>query len=303
MKKYFVLILLLVLTAPLAAEDVAPSKALFVLGMHRSGTSAMTGILNHLGVYLGQNLLAPTKDNPKGYWENRDVVVIHCELMMALDRKWQDIRPMPDGWQNGKFAKNTQNELAKVLKREFTNVKLWGLKDPRLCRLMPLWFPLLQELNVDLSFILMIRSPAEVAASLAVRNEMSWEKAQILWLRYVLEAEEASRGYPRSIVHYRELVEDPRGWFKVVRRLSKELKVTWPISTAAAATEIDNFLSPELRHHNQEEILAKNSLIDLVGEVEEAFKAGNDSQELRAICDRVRAVLQLHDASGMAHVF
>jgi hypothetical protein len=50
------------------------STVLVVLGMHRSGTSALTGMLHHLGVALGEHLMPASADNPRGYWEHSDVV-------------------------------------------------------------------------------------------------------------------------------------------------------------------------------------------------------------------------------------
>ena len=51
-------------------------KCIVVLGMHRSGTSVLMGVLSMLGVELGLNLMAPTEGNPRGYFENQSI----CEL-------------------------------------------------------------------------------------------------------------------------------------------------------------------------------------------------------------------------------
>ena len=71
---------------------LAGSTALFVLGMHRSGTSALTGLLHRLGVVLGEHLLPASEDNPRGYWENADIVAVHERLMASLGWTWDDIR-------------------------------------------------------------------------------------------------------------------------------------------------------------------------------------------------------------------
>ena len=73
------------------------SRALLILGMHRSGTSAVTGALALRGVYLGQDLMPPGPDNPRGFWEHAGVVAIHERLLEALDRRWDDLRAMPAG--------------------------------------------------------------------------------------------------------------------------------------------------------------------------------------------------------------
>src|SRR5665213_3543412 len=67
------------------------STAIVVLGMHRSGTSALTGMLRHLGVVLGDNMMPPTTDNPRGYWEQADIVDLHQKTMAGHGMAWDDI--------------------------------------------------------------------------------------------------------------------------------------------------------------------------------------------------------------------
>src|ERR1700690_93442 len=81
-----------------AGSAIAGSTALVVLGMHRSGTSALTGMLHHLGVALGSRLMAASPDNPRGYWEHSDIVATHERLMAALGWGWDDIRSLPAGF-------------------------------------------------------------------------------------------------------------------------------------------------------------------------------------------------------------
>ena len=106
------------------------STAVIVLGMHRSGTSALAGILHHLGVELGERLMDASADNPRGYWEHRDVVAVDQRLMTELGRAWDDIGPLPPGWENGAAAARAGCELTTILARDFAGMALWGLKDP-----------------------------------------------------------------------------------------------------------------------------------------------------------------------------
>src|SRR5262249_1740037 len=85
--------------APLVPAAFATSNAIVVLGMHRSGTSALAGMLHHLGVALGDELMPATADNPRGYWEHRDIVAINDRLMTELGRTWHDVRPLPPMWE------------------------------------------------------------------------------------------------------------------------------------------------------------------------------------------------------------
>ena len=142
-------------------------KVVVILGMHRSGTSALAGALAQMGVDFGKHLISPSRDNPKGYFEHPEIVALHDALLRALGSRWDDYLPLPSGWTetevtSGKFAP----PLVAILKRDFGEASLFGVKDPRLCRLMPLWFPIFETLPAEPHFVLTIRHPWEVAESL-----------------------------------------------------------------------------------------------------------------------------------------
>ncbi len=269
--------------------SLAGSTAVIVLGMHRSGTSALAGLLHHLGVALGEHLMPASPDNPRGYWEHSDIVAINQALMAEMGWAWDDIRPLPAGFAHEKAALRAAGELREILSRDFAGTPLWGLKDPRLCRLMPLWSPLLAELRITPRFILTLRHPLDVAGSLRARDGLSAACASILWLRHVIEAEWGSRGHPRTIVHYEDLVGD-RGWRNVTARVADEIGLAWPAGGIAAEAAIDAYLAPELRHNRAG---AANSdagkLSGWVGAVYAAFAAADPS--LSDICDAVRREL------------
>src|SRR5271155_6002863 len=72
------------------------SRAVLVLGMHRSGTSAVARGLQMLGVYLGNDFLCAKPDNPRGYWEDRNIYDINERLLAVLGLKWEDIALIDD---------------------------------------------------------------------------------------------------------------------------------------------------------------------------------------------------------------
>jgi len=236
------------LSAGTRSVGLEGSTAVIVLGMHRSGTSALAGVLHCLGVELGDHLMAASPDNPRGYWEHRDIVAVHHKLIARLGWSWDDIRPLPPGWDKSEVARSAGQTLSTILLRDFAGVRLCGVKDPRLCRLLPLWSALLDQLKLKPCFILTLRHPRDVAASLAARDGVSTAHAGLLWLRHVLEAELATRGHPRTVVQYEDLVGH-RGWRSVVSQISRELGLVWPAAGPSAEAAIDTLLSPELRHH------------------------------------------------------
>lgn len=219
--------------------------------MHRSGASAASRICNLLGADLGPHLLPPRSDNETGTWEHRDVDRIHEELLAAIGSAWDDIRAMPDAWVGHPAVAPARRQLAEVLRRDFAGSPLWCVKDPRLCRLLPLWLPVLDDLGCAASFVLITRNPLEVAGSLARRNGFPVEKSCLLWLRHLIEAERATRAYPRAFMTYDGLL---RAWRQSIAELSDRLDISWPCPINQVAREIDGFLSKGLRHEQIDDV-------------------------------------------------
>lgn len=239
--------------------DSAPRerRAVFVLGMHRSGTSAVTRVLNLLGVELGTCLMAASPDNERGYWEHTEIVQVHDDLLVELGSGWDDVRPLPAGWLETPAAAAATAKLRAIVERDFAAAPLWGLKDPRLCRLLPLWLPLLRAMRLTPQFVLVLRHPREVAASLARRDSKNETAAALLWLRHTLEAERATRGFPRTVIHYPDLVANPQNWVAEFHRIAAECGVDWPNRPETLDRRVLEFLSPELRHHRIGESIAE----------------------------------------------
>jgi glycosyltransferase involved in cell wall biosynthesis len=223
-----------------------PNSALLILGMHRSGTSALTGALSLAGIDPGPSLLPAAEGiNPKGFWEHREVVAIHERLLVALGTSWDDERPLPRDWWLLPVVASFRDELTAILRRDFSSSPLWILKDPRLCRLIPMWLQILQGLEVKPHFIICLRHPLEVASSLELRDEIQQERSCLLWLEHLIESEHWTRGYARMIISYERLLEDWRTVIQdVVETFSLDLRID-----EAAAERIDAFLETTLRHH------------------------------------------------------
>lgn len=239
-------------------------KAIIILGMHRSGTSAIARVVNLLGAELGKHLMAPAKDNQKGFFEHEGVVQLHEKLLYTLGINWKDSGPLPENWLESEAADEARTSITTIIDDEFSETSLWAVKDPRQCRLMPLWQPLLEERNITPHFIIAYRHPSEVAASLAKRGDMPTESAYACWLSYTLEAYLSAFTYPHTLISYNELMQD---WRKALQNAGDELELKWPNPFNDVAEEIDGFLSPELRHHHH-----KNSTVTLPEKVSACLK-------------------------------
>jgi len=277
----------------------AAKHAVFVLGMHRSGTSAVTRVLNLLGVDLSRQLMAPSPFNERGYWEHMEIVQVHDQLLASLGSHWDDIRPLPEEWSKTPAALKFAQGLRAIVERDFAASSLWGLKDPRLCRLVPLWLPLLRAMNVAPHFVLVLRDPREVAASIGKRDGKIQAASALLWLRHTLEAERATRGFPRVIVHYNDLMEKPGAWPDEFRRIGGLLGLNWPHEPETVEKEVAAFLSPALRHNRAADrgvASADANNDDGLGEwVNTVYDAMRVRQCQTGVCDAVSAELARAD--------
>lgn len=177
--------------------------------MHRSGTSALTGALAKCGAQPGRSLMPATADNPEGYWEDAPLVGLDDALLRALGLRWDSLPPPPSGWRALPIVRRFAADAAKVVADEWGQARFAVVKDPRLCRLLPLWVDAFTAAGYEASCVLMARRPQEVAASLARRDQFAPEKSLALWCAHLVEAERDSRGLPRAFVAYDRLLAEP----------------------------------------------------------------------------------------------
>jgi hypothetical protein len=212
-------------------------SALLVLGMHRSGTSALTRVLSLHGPVLPGDLLAGRADNPRGFFESGGMVALDDRMLAALDRAWDDARSFPPD-AAARLAGFVPDCVA-LLRDQVPPDAAFVLKDPRACRLLPAWLPALDAVSARPFAVMAARNPLEVASSLATRNGMAKRDALRLWLAHVLAAERDTRGIGRVVVHYDDLLRD---WRSVLARIGIAVR-----GEGSAATEA--FLARALRHH------------------------------------------------------
>jgi len=210
-------------------------QALLVIGMHRSGTSVLTHLINLHGVSLGSELLEAAFDNEAGFWENRKVVEFHERVLAALGSSWDDPRELPADWLEQLWATGLFDELTALIVDEFGDAPIWAVKDPRLCRLLPMWLKTLAQLDIEPKLIFAMRHPGEVVGSLMRRNDLSAAEASLIWLRHLAEPEQASQDVSRCIVDYGAVLKD---WRACMTHIAVDLGVVWPVSSSDCAQEL-----------------------------------------------------------------
>ncbi|MGB1187822.1 MAG: hypothetical protein ACPG3Y_06905, partial [Cycloclasticus pugetii] len=216
---------------------------ILILGMHRSGTSALSGTLNLLDVYLGTELMKPMEQNAKGFYENTHLYKVNEKLLKQMNSRWDD-----DFYTESKLnAVEDTTELEEILKQEFQYSQLFAIKDPRLTYLFPIYTKALTNMGVDIKVIIPFRNPLEVADSLKTRNQFSQEKGLLLWAYHFLLSEKLSRGMPRAFTHFDELVQSPQ---TVIKQIDQKLKLDLNSKYGTKKDQIADFLTPGLKHHN-----------------------------------------------------
>lgn len=223
------------------------SKAVCILGTHRSGTSVVTRIVALLGAFLGEDgeLMPAGPANPRGFWERLDVCELHERLLAVLGRRWDTAIPLPLGWEDDPSVEPLRQELLGIVTTRLLPHDPWAWKDPRTTLLLPLWRRVLEELQVDLHCLLVVRHPVNVARSLVARDGFEFAEALGIWFNQTLQAARASEGLPRAAVCYEGLLEDWRG---ELGRATREMELTLPEPMSTRAGEIGVFLDASLNH-------------------------------------------------------
>ena len=244
--------------SPAQARPKTPASrqrtAYLVLGMHRSGTSAVTQVLALAGARLPQNVMAGDEHNAKGYFEPWRIALFNDERLRAAGTAWDDVfalpyRPLPD-----RDERRWLNRAQALFGEEYGD-ETWPLfKDPRVTVLMPFWRQVLGELEIAARCVIPVRHPLAVAGSLARRNGFTAEKSVLLWTAYMLAAEAHTRDLPRAFVSYDGLLSN---WRAEVRRIEDAHGAALPNLTEKAGRAIGAFLTPELRHNAGDDGLAK----------------------------------------------
>jgi hypothetical protein len=163
---------------------------------------------------------------------------LHDVLLQALGSRWDDYLPLPSGWADYDVTREIRSSLIAILKRDFGGAQFFGVKDPRLCRLMPLWFPIFETLPAEPNLVLTVRHPWEVAQSLARRNGLKPSKSFLLWLDHTLQAESATRGYERVFVAFDEVLDNTVAVMTGLERTLADSK--YPCSSIAGRTQSGN---------------------------------------------------------------
>jgi hypothetical protein len=255
----------------------------FVLGMARSGTSALTKVLALCGGALPSGLVGAMAANPRGFFESRKANYVNEAILRRHGSAGYDpsLRLQEEGVIEAKEKATAVAEIGAFLKT-LPAAPLVIIKDHRINGLAPLWFEAARAAGFDVATVNAVRHPQEVIKSIAANAPATPELTDALWLKYNLLAERDTRDIPRVFVEYPNLLDD---WRREIKRISAGLGIDLDNRDEGA---IDEFLTPDLRRQRYTGPMTEPFGNDWNSTVYEALSAAARDEPLdAAVLDRV----------------
>lgn len=187
-------------------------RCIIILGMHRSGTSALANLIASSGYELGNTPMEKSYDNPLGFYESEAIVRFNDQVLKDHGSSWDDIRPS-----QFKLTEDYKTTAKRIILDEFSGKEKIVIKDPRITLFPQFWKEVLTELGYRCDFLLMMRKPLGIAASLESRNNFSFLKSNALILKYWIKALIFGAENDLVLIDYNHLIADPK---EAIRNLS-----------------------------------------------------------------------------------
>lgn len=222
-------------------------QLVLVLGMGRSGTSAMTRIVSLCGAGLSEQLLGANPSNPRGHWESAEAMEINRAFMSRFATSWHDpsFDLQKDCALQPDVIEEFENAIGAYLTAAFETTDVFVVKDPRISAMAPHWLRTAARVDCEIKVIHMFRRLEGVAHSLAKRDGVVPNLSKALWLKYHLQCERDCRNQKRVFVEFPDFLLT---WHETIPRLFGSLQVdlhTTPEATAAIEEFVDRTRAPE----------------------------------------------------------
>lgn len=274
-------------------------NGVLVAGMHRSGTSAMTRVLNLLGCALPDELIPPNLGNDQGHWEAFSVVALNDQILSDAGSFWNDWTALNSDWRASSLRDEAIVKASEVVRDHSKIRTLFAIKDPRISRVADIWLAAFDASGVIPTVIIMLRNPVEVAKSLEARDLMVPAYAHLLWLRHMLDVEFHSRGRKRVICLYDLLLNN---WRATVEQVKLQTGLIFPRNSPSIQSKIDLFLDASNRHHNvsSDGMIDDSTLPKWVRDVYAIFLRWNKLGEQQADWTELDSIRKAFDQSSPA---
>jgi len=231
------------------------SPGVIVLGMHRSGTSMLAGLLViGLGYKTGGPLIAKSFDNKKGFFERIDIVEQNNDFLGHQEASWDN------NVYNYDYKKSLEQKNSGVIEFNHGEPGLKFLndpknapylqKDPRMCITLKTWLNII-DTNAP-AILFTYRHPLEVAESLRTRAKIEGQNRSLstgfqLWIVYNMRAVQNSQGQCRILTSNNAILANPK---QEVQRISNELTSKCHVKSPpnlVLSQDIDLFVDTKLQ--------------------------------------------------------
>ncbi len=197
-------------------KDKGETKTVIVLGMHRSGTSMVSGILDILGVKMGDEMIGSDWTNPLGHFEDVKIVELNKEILKQAGGRWD----YPSSHREIISLKEKfEDKICKLINERNNTSSLWGVKDPRMCLTIDLYLPFLKNPY----FVVCHRNLESIAYSLNERNGMDLERSLKISRIYYSEIKrffQENKNLKKIDLFYEDIIKNPKqGIEKIVEFL------------------------------------------------------------------------------------
>ncbi|MDH5285658.1 MAG: hypothetical protein OEX23_03370 [Betaproteobacteria bacterium] len=222
--------------------------ALLLLACPRSGATALAAGLAHAGAYAGRTFLAAPAGEPSATWQSAALAAFNERLLASMGMRWDALVPLPDRWRERPGVRALAAEADALIAEEWGGADHVVLHESHLALTASFWRERFEAAGFDVGCAIVVRRPAEVAASMARREPFAPEKSLALWLHYLAEAERGSRGGSRTLITYDRLLDAPAGALShVVADTRFGLRIERAEREAALTA-----IRPELRRYGDE---------------------------------------------------
>lgn len=238
-------------------------RMILVLGAYRSGTSVLTKSLETLNVRLSEHSEITFHDfNEKGDWEDLKFSSFNAKLLKALgvfEERSREIISLTEQEINFLEEQGFFEKASQLVLERLSSSTPFGIKDPKFCLLLPFWKKVFQTCGVRVSFLIALRNPLNVVASMEAAHRIlgkyDHEKSFWIWISYLFNSLEETEGYERILVDYDELL---RGPVHQAGRIAKACDLE--IQQELLQNYCDDFIEASFRHfHREESNILKNS--------------------------------------------
>lgn len=262
-----------------ANPGVDGERSIFVVvGMHRSGTSLCSNVLGLLGVNMADEA-GENHSNPLGHFERWEIMELQDEVLSLFDRGYHSLShdyPLPPAWWADFRLRPLKERLKSCLTTIMSRSDLFGFKDPRTTRLLPMWHQIFAELKLNPRFVVCLRDPAHVAASLLARDKLELEVGEMRALDYIVDALRHTRGTDRCFIRYDDWMTNP---MLNAMKLSHFVNYPAPFEARELEIAIQAVVRPEANRSGRHEIKARQALIRNFFDLVNRFAESNGADQ------------------------